>query len=137
DVKSLEEGLTFEPRFDGNGLIPAIVSDAESGQVLMFAYMNAEALRATIETGLAYFWSRSRGRLWKKGEDSGNLLRVSEILTDCDQDVIWLRAQAEGGGATCHTGRRSCFYRRVILETGESPTITLAPTGDARLFDPE
>lgn len=137
DTKDLEEGLTFTPRYDDDGLIPAIVSDADSGQVLMFAYMNSEALQASVETGLAHFWSRSRGRLWKKGEDSGNLLHIVEMRTDCDQDVIWLRARTGGVGGTCHTGRQSCFYRRVVLETGESSVIKLEPADDARLFDPE
>lgn len=137
NVKELEEGLTFQPRFDGDGLIPAIVSDAASGQVLMFAYMNAEALQASVQTGLAHFWSRSRGKLWKKGEDSGNLLHIKEILTDCDQDVIWVQVETGGSGGTCHTGRRSCFYRRVRLETGGSPALELSFTDETRLFDPE
>lgn len=108
-----EEGSVFSPRFDRDGLIPAIVTDAADGAVLMFAHMNAEALRLTLETGDAYFWSRSRGALWRKGETSGNVLRVLEMRTDCDQDVLWLRARLDGGAA-CHTGRRTCFYRAVV-----------------------
>lgn len=134
-ANELEEGLIFKPNFDGDGLIPAIVSDADTGQVLMFAYMNAEALRLTVETGIAHFWSRSRGRLWKKGEDSGNVLQVIEMRTDCDQDVVWLRVRIGGLGAACHTGRQSCFYRSVRLGSGE-PTIKLMPSDDVRLFDP-
>jgi phosphoribosyl-AMP cyclohydrolase len=111
----VEQGALFQPKFDADGLIGAIVSDATSGDVLMFAWMNAEALRLTLTSGLAHFWSRSRRKLWKKGEESGNLLRVSEVRTDCDQDVLWLRVAVEGAGAACHTGARSCFYRKLML----------------------
>lgn len=117
----IEQGLTFRPRFDSDGLIPAIVTDAASGEVLMFAWMNAEALALTMETRTGYFWSRSRGRLWKKGEESGNVLDVTEILTDCDQDVVWLKARVQGKGAACHTGARSCFYRALPLGAKPSP----------------
>jgi phosphoribosyl-AMP cyclohydrolase len=113
----LEEGTEFTPRFDAAGLIPAIVTDADGSGVLMFAHMNAEALRLTIETGEAHFWSRSRKSLWRKGETSGNRLLVQEIRTDCDQDVIWVAARLNGDAA-CHTGRPSCFYRRVITSDG-------------------
>ena len=112
-ASDLDETLAFQPRFDPSGLIPAIVTDAGDGTVLMFAHMNAEALRLTRETGIAHFWSRSRGALWKKGETSGETLKVMEILTDCDQDVLQIKAQPQGRGAACHTGRRSCFYRRL------------------------
>lgn len=112
-----EETTAFEPRFDSAGLIPAIVTDAGDGTVLMFAYMNAQSLKLTQETGYAHFWSRSRQSLWKKGETSGELLKVVEILTDCDQDVIQVKAEPQGKGVSCHTGRRSCFYRR--LEGGK------------------
>ena len=107
-----EEGSTFAPAFDEAGLIGAIVTAAEGGGVLMFAYMNWEALRLTLETGEAHFWSRSRQSLWRKGETSGNRLLVEEMRTDCDQDVLWLSVKLSGEAA-CHTGRRSCFYRRV------------------------
>jgi phosphoribosyl-AMP cyclohydrolase len=126
----LEEGRAFTPRFDQAGLIPAIVSDEAGGGVLMFAYMNAEALRRTIASGEAHFWSRSRNALWRKGETSGNRLLVQELLTDCDQDVIWVKAKLSGQAA-CHTGRPSCFYRRIrgegagaileIIVNGEHP----------------
>ena len=128
-ASDLDETLAFQPRFDPSGLIPAIVTDAGDGTVLMFAHMNAEALRLTRETGIAHFWSRSRGALWKKGETSGETLKGMEILTDCDQDVLQIKAQPQGRGAACHTGRRSCFYRRV--EGGR-----LVFTTANRLFDP-
>ena len=111
----IEQGLTFQPRFDADGLIPAIVTDAASGEVLMLAWMNAEALALTLQTRVAHFWSRSRRKLWRKGEESGNLLEVAEARTDCDQDVIWLKATVAGAGVACHTGERSCFYRSLPL----------------------
>jgi phosphoribosyl-AMP cyclohydrolase len=113
--KNIETGNVFQPKFDGDGLIPAIVTDAGTGAVLMFAYMNSNSLLLTLETGFAHFWSRSRKKLWKKGEDSGNTLSVAEIRTDCDQDVLWLSVKAGGDGVACHTGEVSCFYR--VLET--------------------
>jgi phosphoribosyl-AMP cyclohydrolase len=121
--KDLEEGSVFAPRFDEAGLIGAIVTDAAGGGVLMFAYMNAEALRLTLETGEAHFWSRSRQSLWRKGETSGNRLLVQEMRTDCDQDVLWIAVQLSGEAA-CHTGRRSCFYRRV-KRNGNAATLEL------------
>jgi phosphoribosyl-AMP cyclohydrolase len=119
-LAEVEQGLTFQPHFDADGLIPAIVTDAASGEVLMFAFMNAEALALTLETRIAHFWSRSRRKLWKKGEESGNLLQVAEARTDCDQDVVWLRVTVAGAGVACHTGERSCFYRSLPL--GEAAT---------------
>jgi phosphoribosyl-AMP cyclohydrolase len=112
-----EEGSAFAPAFDEAGLIGAIVTDAEGGGVLMFAYMNRQALRLTLESGEAHFWSRSRQSLWRKGETSGNRLLVEEIRIDCDQDVLWLAVRLSGEAA-CHTGRRSCFYRRVKQSQG-------------------
>lgn len=126
----LDETDRFQPRFDSAGLITAIVSDARDNAVLMVAHMNAEALRLTQETGTAHFWSRSRNSLWKKGETSGETLQVVEILTDCDQDVLLIKALPQGKGAACHTGRRSCFYRRV--EKGG-----LVFIDETRLFDPK
>ncbi|MCB1527521.1 MAG: phosphoribosyl-AMP cyclohydrolase [Hyphomicrobiaceae bacterium] len=117
DTKELEHGERFAPRFDAHGLIPAIVTDEKSGEVLMFAWMNATALSETLKTGMAHFWSRSRKKQWMKGEESGNVLKISEIATDCDQDVIWLRVTVAGEGKACHTGARSCFYRRIALPT--------------------
>ncbi|HEU0062426.1 MAG TPA: phosphoribosyl-AMP cyclohydrolase [Hyphomicrobiaceae bacterium] len=121
----VEQGHQFQPKFDADGLLPAIVSDAVSGEVLMFAWMNAEALRLTLATGFAHFWSRSRRALWKKGEESGNLLSVKEMRTDCDQDVLWLRVEVEGGGVACHTGSRSCFYRILTPPAAASDEIGL------------
>jgi phosphoribosyl-AMP cyclohydrolase len=106
-----ETGLTLDPRYDAAGLVTAVVTDAGTGELLMVAHMNADALAATRASGEATFWSRSRGRLWRKGETSGNVLRVREIRVDCDQDALWLIAEA--AGPACHTGARSCFYRRL------------------------
>lgn len=119
----IEDGTAFTPRFDASGLIPAVVTDVATGGVLMFAWMNEAALDATLGTRLATFWSRSRGRLWVKGEESGNTLRVRELRVDCDQDVLWISVTPEGPGLACHTNRRSCFYRRVEI----------GPDGAARL----
>ncbi|MGE0053445.1 MAG: phosphoribosyl-AMP cyclohydrolase [Hyphomicrobium sp.] len=119
DVNEIEQGKSFSPKFDDAGLISAIVTDQVSGNVLMFAYMNEQSLRETLATGYAHFWSRSRAKLWKKGEDSGNLLRVVEIRTDCDQDVLWVIAKVEGEGVACHTGAQSCFYRRLMLSPAD------------------
>lgn len=119
-TREVESGLQFQPKFDAGGLIPAIVSDAASGEVVMFAWMNAEALGLTLQTRTAHFWSRSRDRLWKKGEESGNTLHVVQLLTDCDQDVVWLKVAVQGDGIACHTGARSCFYRSLPL--GQEPS---------------
>lgn len=132
DKKSLEEGSVFSPRFDANGLVTAVVTDAKDGMLLMIAHMNAEALALTIETGVAHYWSRSRNSLWKKGETSGNFQQIVELRTDCDQDAIWLKVKVAGDGATCHTGRRSCFYRTVGLVNGK---VSLAGDGSEPLFD--
>jgi phosphoribosyl-AMP cyclohydrolase len=113
--RELEEGETFVPRFDANGLIACVTRDAADGLILMLAYMNEEALRLTIETGLAHYWSRSRQALWRKGEASGQIQRVTEIRTDCDQDALLLTVEPGGDGGACHTGRRSCFYRKIAL----------------------
>ncbi|RJT30393.1 phosphoribosyl-AMP cyclohydrolase [Mesorhizobium waimense] len=134
DKKALEEGTVLSPRFDANGLVTVVVTDAADGILLMVAHMNAEALALTLETGIAHYWSRSRNALWKKGETSGNLQTVVEMLTDCDQDAIWLRVKVLGHDATCHTGRRSCFYRTVGLNDGKA---TLADDGSKPLFDTE
>ena len=128
----IEAGLEFQPKFDADGLIPAIVTDAGTGEALMFAFMNAEALALTLETGVAHFWSRSRAALWKKGAESGNMFNVVEMRTDCDQDVLWLRVSVEGDGHACHTGRRSCFYRLVPVQgtAGAATRLLLAPDAD-------
>lgn len=119
----LENGSVLAPRFNSDGLVTAVAQDHSSGEILMLAHMNAEALQKTIETGQSHFWSRSRQSLWLKGETSGNILHVKEILTDCDQDAIILKVSLEGEGA-CHTGARSCFYRKIISENGQA---TLTP----------
>jgi phosphoribosyl-AMP cyclohydrolase len=111
--EAVEAGDVLSPRFDSDGLIAAVATDAASGEVLMLAWMTAEALRLTIDTGLAHFWSRSRRKIWKKGEESGNVLRIEEMRVDCDQDAVWLKVSVAGAGAACHTGERSCFYRVV------------------------
>ena len=128
--EAVENSLELQPKFDADGLIPAIATDAGSGEVLMFAWMNAEALALTIETKLAHFWSRSRGALWKKGDESGNLLAVAEMRVDCDQDVVWLLVNVAGDGEACHTGRRSCFYRSVPLGAKPGGASKLMPTED-------
>ncbi|MBK5571888.1 phosphoribosyl-AMP cyclohydrolase [Ensifer sp. 2YAB10] len=133
DKAELETGPAFTPRFDEKGLITAVVTDVRDGELLMVAHMNAEALALTIETGVAHYYSRSRKSLWKKGESSGNLQSVKEIRTDCDQDAIWLKVSVGGHDATCHTGRRSCFYRTVGAENGKA---TVETTDDHRHFDP-
>ncbi|TIM65493.1 MAG: phosphoribosyl-AMP cyclohydrolase, partial [Mesorhizobium sp.] len=98
----MEESTVFSPRFDAGGLVTVVVTDAEDGMLLMVAHMNAEALALTLETGIAHYWSRSRSALWKKGETSGNVQKIVEMLTDCDQDAIWLRVKVMGHDATCH-----------------------------------
>ena len=132
DKQTIEEGQRFLPRFDANGLVTAVVTDAGDGMLLMVAHMNDEALALTLQTGIAHYWSRSRNALWKKGETSGNLQEVVEMRTDCDQDAIWLRVKVAGSDATCHTGRRSCFYRTVAVVDGKN---ILADDGSAPLFD--
>ncbi len=106
-----DTGLTLNPKFDADGLLTAVCVDAATAAPLMVAHMNAEALRRTIDSGEATFWSRSREAIWKKGETSGNVLRVIEIRIDCDQDALWLRC--EPAGPACHTGAASCFFRRI------------------------
>ncbi|CAN7347263.1 phosphoribosyl-AMP cyclohydrolase [Rhizobium sp. LjRoot254] len=133
DKAVLEEGAVFTPKFDAHGLITAVVSDAADGAILMVAHMNAEALALTLETGIAHYYSRSRKSLWKKGETSGNLQTVTEILTDCDQDALLVKVTVGGHAATCHTGRRSCFYRAVQVENGAAQ---LKPVDEHRHFDP-
>ncbi|MBS0248798.1 MAG: phosphoribosyl-AMP cyclohydrolase [Proteobacteria bacterium] len=129
----IEEGLALLPKFDANGLVTAVVTDAGNGDVLMVAHMNAEALAKTIETGEAWYFSRSRKKLWKKGETSGHVQRVRELRVDCDQDALWLKVDQAGEGA-CHTGRRSCFYRAAPL--GQTGAVKLEFRDADRLFDP-
>lgn len=131
--KEIEEGTSFTPKFDANGLITAVVTDVANGDLLMVAHMNDEAVRRTIETGEAWYYSRSRGKLWKKGESSGHVQRVIELRVDCDQDALWLKVEQHGAGA-CHTGRRSCFYRAIPV--GQKAPVSLAFKDSERLFDP-
>ena len=111
DKQTLERGAQIAPRFNSDGLIAAIATDAGTGEVLMFAWMNAQALRLTLDTGVAHYYSRSRRALWKKGETSGQVQTVEELRIDCDQDAVWIKVRAGGDGGACHVGFRSCFYR--------------------------
>ncbi len=117
DKEELENGSSFTPSYNADGLVTAVAQHASNGEILMLAHMNADAVAKTVETGKAHFWSRSRGKLWMKGETSGNTLDVVEILTDCDQDAIVMKVALNGKGA-CHTGAYSCFYRKVTTESG-------------------
>jgi phosphoribosyl-AMP cyclohydrolase len=133
-TSDIEEGLAFAPKFGAEGLITAVATDAASGDVLMVAHMNAEAVARTIESGEAWYYSRSRKALWKKGESSGHVQRVVELRVDCDQDALWLKVEQHGAGA-CHTGRRSCFYRGIPL--GQSGgDVRLEFREETRAFDP-
>ena len=127
----VEEGLTLRPKFDTAGLLTCVTTDADTGEVLMVAHMNDEALRKTIASGEAWYFSRSRNALWRKGETSGQTQRVVEMRLDCDQDAVWIRV--EQTGAACHTGRRSCFYRRVDSADGGT---RLSFVDADRQFDP-
>lgn len=109
--EEVENGLLFAPRFDDRGLIPVVTTDARTNELLMHAWMNEEALARTIATGEAWYWSRSRGELWHKGATSGQIQKIEEIRTDCDQDTIWIKVTPQGDGGCCHVGYRSCFYR--------------------------
>jgi phosphoribosyl-AMP cyclohydrolase len=129
----IEESLAFAPQYGADGLVTAVVTDATSGDVLMVAHMNAEAVAKTIASGEAWYYSRSRKKLWKKGETSGHVQRVVELRVDCDQDALWLKVEQAGEGA-CHTGRRSCFYRAVPL--GQKGSARLEFRDAEKTFDP-
>ena len=131
DTHAIEEGGSLAPKFGPDGLIPAVAADAASGTVLMMAWMDATALSATIETGEAHYYSRSRKAMWRKGESSGHVQRVREIRLDCDQDTVLLLVEQEGPGA-CHVGYESCFYRRVVKTDGG---VALETTGE-KTYDP-
>ena len=133
DQSAIEEGLAFAPKFGADGLVTAVVTDVKTGEVLMVAHMNDEAVRRTIETGEAWYYSRSRKALWKKGESSGHVQRVLELRVDCDQDALWLKVEQQGPGA-CHTGRRSCFYRAAPL--GQKGALRLEFRDGEKTFDP-
>jgi phosphoribosyl-AMP cyclohydrolase len=134
-AQEVEEGRTFAPKFDADGLVTCVATDARSGEVLMVAHMNAQALANTIATGEAWYFSRSRRSLWRKGEISGHVQRVVEMRIDCDQDAVWIKVEQAGPGA-CHTGRRSCFYRAVPLGQAADTSVTLEFRDAARAFDP-
>ena len=121
----VEEGAAFAPCFDAEGLIVCITTEAETGDVLMVAYMNAEALALTMKTGIAHYWSRSRHTLWRKGDTSGQAQTIVEMRTDCDQDAILLKVKVGGDGGACHTGRHSCFYRRIEVQAGAPPRLVI------------
>ncbi len=134
-VEQVEEGNILAPKFDQNGIIPAVVTEASSGELLMLGYMNKESLRKTIETKEAYYWSRSREVLWKKGDSSGMIHEVEEILIDDDQDSLWLKVSIKGLGASCHVGYKSCFYRSLQNVTEDG--VELKFTENEKVFDPE
>jgi len=131
----VEDGQALAPRFDADGLVTCVATDAASGELLMVAHMNAEALARTIESGEAWYFSRSRRRLWRKGESSGHVQRVAEMRVDCDQDAVWIKVRQEGPGA-CHTGRRSCFYRAVPLGKAPDKSLVLEFRDAEKAFDP-
>lgn len=133
-VEQVEEGEELAPKFDENGLIPVVTTDFETGELLMHAYMNREAMQRTIETGEAFYWSRSRACLWHKGATSGFVQKVREMRIDDDQDCVWLRV-ATDGGANCHVGYRSCFYRQVPVGTNAGGSLRFAET--EKVFDPK
>ena len=135
-VEQVEEGVELAPKFDDRGLIPAVTTDFESGELLMHGFMNKEALRRTIETGAAHYYSRSREAIWHKGATSGLVQNIIEMRIDDDQDCVWLRVRVSGNGASCHVGYRSCFYRS--LPTGALPDgpVTLTFEETEKVFDP-
>lgn len=133
--EAMEHGHILAPKFDKDGLIPAAVTHFDTGELLMVGYMNAGALERTIETGHAWYWSRSRQEYWKKGGTSGQVQEVVEIRTDCDQDAIWLRVRVAGNGATCHVGYRSCFYRTIKTDEDGNPRLFFAEAD--RVYDPD
>jgi phosphoribosyl-AMP cyclohydrolase len=135
-IEQVEEGSELAPKFDDHGLIPVVTTDYASGELLMHGYMNAEALRKSIATGEAHYYSRSRKTLWHKGATSGLIQHIRDLLIDDDQDCIWMRVEVAGSGASCHVGYRSCFYRRVPM--GENAAgAPLEYIEDSKLFDPE
>ncbi|MEM7620207.1 MAG: phosphoribosyl-AMP cyclohydrolase [Pseudomonadota bacterium] len=135
--EDIEHGTILAPKFAADGTIPAITTDAKNGEVLMFAYMNAEALALSIETSIAHYWSRSRQKLWRKGETSGNEQKIQDICVDCDQDVILLKVLVAGHGASCHNGYKSCFYRSILALGSSSEDTKLTFHDNELLFDPK
>ena len=134
-VFEVEEGLKFQPKFDENGLIPVVTSNSSDNNILMHGYMNKEALSKSIKTGYVHYWSRSRKCLWKKGETSGLLQKVIQLNIDDDQDCIWLEVEVLGNGASCHVGYKSCFYRKLNLDTDSKNELEFIEK--EKLFDPK
>lgn len=137
DKHELELGSLLAPKFLSDGTIPAITVDAETNDVLMFAYMNKESLSLSLQTHIVHYWSRSRNKIWLKGETSGNVQHIKEICVDCDQDVILLKVDVAGHGANCHNGYRSCFYRSIVLDKDADGQAELTFNDDKPLFDPK
>ncbi len=135
-IEQVEEGTDLAPKFDEDGLLPVVTTEAESGDVLMLGYMNADALRKTIETGEAHYWSRSRQVLWHKGATSGLVQRVVDMRIDDDQDAVWLKVDVTGSGASCHVGYRSCFYRSIPTGAAPRPDLELLYRETEKTFDP-
>lgn len=136
-IEQVEEGTELAPKFDAQGLIACITTDAQSGEVLMLGYMNREALEETIRTGEAHYWSRSRQTLWHKGATSGLVQIVEEMRIDDDQDAVWLRVRVAGSGASCHVGYHSCFYRQVPVGAQRTPDQALIFVESEKTFDPK
>ena len=136
-VEQVEEGSELAPKFDQDGLLPVVTTDAETGDVLMLGYMNADALKKTIETGEAHYWSRSRQVLWHKGATSGLVQKVADIRIDDDQDAVWLKVHVGGSGASCHVGYRSCFYRSIPTGAQPTPGLKLTYRETEKTFDPQ
>ena len=126
-LSDAEEGAAFQPKFGSDGLVACVAIDAERGDVLMLAHMNEAALQATLATGVVHYWSRSRGALWRKGDTSGQTQRLVEMRVDCDQDAFLAFVEVGGDGGACHTGRRSCFYRRVEVDGGGARLAFIEP----------
>jgi len=135
-VEQVEEGFDLAPKFDADGLLPAITTHAETGEVLMLGYMNAEALVKTIETGEAHYYSRSRKVMWHKGATSGLVQKVVDLRVDDDQDAVWLAVEVSGSGASCHVGYRSCFYRSIPTGDTPNPDTKLTYQEDEKTFEP-
>ena len=136
-VEQVEEGHELAPKFDDQGLIACVTTDADSGEVLMHGYMNRESMEKTIQTGQAHYWSRSRQTLWHKGATSGLVQTVQDMYIDDDQDAVWLRVRVAGSGASCHVGYRSCFYRRIAVGAERQPGDTLRFSETGKRFDPK
>lgn len=136
-VEQVEEGCDLAPKFDENGLVAAVTTDANTGDVLMLGYMNAEALSKTIETGEAHYWSRSRKMLWHKGATSGLVQKVIDLRIDDDQDAVWLKVEVAGSGASCHVGYMSCFYRSIPTGSKPTPELELEFKEKTKTFDPD